>query len=779
MTPSADQTESNEATLLVEGMNCASCVSHVEKAAMRVPGVRSVTVNLARGRASVRYDPRQVDAQSIARTISIEGYPSTPEPTRNDATSERQRLAAHRQAARAWGVRAAVGAALWIPVEAAHWLLPGSSHGAHGPGWMDYTALATSTVALVVVGSAFYRSALGALKRRTSNMDTLIALGASVAYGYSLVALVGYKAGWWHTLPHLYFMESTALLALISLGHYLEARARTRAGAAISGLMELAPATARRLRGMEETEEIPVSELQPDDRVLVRPGEKVPSDGVVMAGRSEVDESMLTGESLPVVRKAGDPVIGGTVNLDGLLRVRVTRVGADTALAQIIRLVDQAQSSRPAVQKLADRVAAIFVPAVLVIALVTGVGWFLWGTWNQWEAAQTWGAMANAVCSVLIIACPCALGLAVPAALMVGTGRGAGLGILIRDVDALQRARAIDTIVLDKTGTITAGRPRVARVVPESDVTEAEVLRWAAAVETGSTHPIAGGILAEARARGLRPASASSVRVEPGAGVVGIVQGQEVRVGNRELFPPDTGQWNGSTAGKDGRTVVHVGVGTPARTIGAIWLEDRIKDDAQEAVRAMHRLGLRVVMLTGDQASVAEQVARQVGIEEVRAGVKPDEKAKVIRELQDSGRRVAMVGDGINDAPALAQADLGIAMGTGSDIAKETGGIVLVRPSLRGVVTAIRLSRATMGKIRSNLVFAFVYNVLAIPVAAMGMLSPVIAAAAMAFSDVSVIGNALLLRRFKPDEPSPKINVSREETDRGAAGRDGEAEFSP
>jgi Cu+-exporting ATPase len=492
----------------------------------------------------------------------------------------------------------------------------------------------------------------------------------------------------------------------------------------------------------------------------------------VVDGRSTVDESLLTGEPLPVVRTKGDTVIGGTINKDGRLVVRVTRTGGETALAHIVKLVEHAQSSKPPVQKLADRIAAIFVPVVLGIALVTGVGWYVWGTTHGWAPAETWAVIAKAVCSVLIIACPCALGLAIPAALMVGIGRGAKRGILIRDIDALQQAEKIDTVVLDKTGTVTEGKPVVAEVVSLDGVPEDEVLRLAAAAEQFSEHPLACAIVTHARERGLGLPEPDSFNSEPGLGVEATVAGRDLLVGSPELLARGGG--NGtvklpSENGSAAATRVYVAVRErdgSVKPLGLITLKDRVKPDSKAAVAELHRMGLRTALLTGDNRETAEAIAREVGIDDLRANVKPGEKAAVIHELQGlspagpdrqpaTGNRqshyVAMVGDGVNDAPALAQADLGIAIGSGSDVAKEVGDIVLVSGSLHGVPAAIRLSRATMRTVRQNLFFAFVYNVLAIPLAAFGVLNPLIAAAAMALSDVTVIGNALLLRRSKID----------------------------
>src|SRR5687768_14907536 len=816
-----------EATLAVGGMDCASCVAHVEKAAARVGGVESVQVNLASGRARVRFDAGKTSLDDIAKAVTDAGYPSHAHEVGADL-SPHDHDHIHNHGAN-WFRRAMVGLALWFPVEATHWLLVvfSSTHAHHAEarvGWMTWLALATSTVAIGYIGSAFYRSAWKALRRGTTNMDVLIAMGASVAYGYSLVALFGYLAGWWQTLPDLYFMESAGLLALISLGHWLEDRARAAAGSAIRELMNLAPATALRIspsplvgegrgereaadlaggsgkaesnpdgvrvantpsrsltvpphpnplpRGERGQEEVAVAQLRVNDLVLVRPGDRVPIDGVVTEGRSSVDESMISGEPLPVTRAVGDTVIGGTLNVDGFLVVRVAKVGSETALAQIVQLVEKAQSSKPPVQRLADRISAVFVPAVLGIALLTGIGWFAYGAAHDWEAARTWGMIAKAVCSVLIIACPCALGLAVPAALMVSTGHGARHGILVRDIDALQHAETIDTVVLDKTGTITRGKPVVDEVISLNGAAPDEILRLAAAAEQYSEYPLAKAIVDAARLRNLIVPNPGGFSSEAGLGVTADVEGRTLLVGGAALIGGDVDP--NAIAARPGRTLVHVATrenGTVSR-LGIIAITDEIKTDSAAAIADLHAMGLRTVLLTGDNEAAARGVAARVGIADVRADVKPAEKAQAVRELKREavaleretveavGVRgksgVAMVGDGINDAAALAEADLGIAIGSGSDVAKEAGDIVLVGSSLRGVASSIRLSRATMRTIRQNLFLAFVYNVLAIPLAAGvlypwtgTMLSPYIAAAAMALSDVTVIGNALLLRRTK------------------------------
>jgi Cu+-exporting ATPase len=743
------------ATFDVEGMSCASCVQHVKKAAESIPGVQACDVNLAGGSAVVRFEGAG-DAEKVAEAISRSGYPAHVRNEQVDrAAAETERLEKQSHHARAWFWRAVIGILLWLPLEATHWILQLlGSHQHHLPAqhsWMGWAALGCATASVLYIGQAFYASAWRAMRSRTSNMDTLIALGVSVAYFYSLAYFVAGLIGWVNppNSDHLYFMEASGLLALISLGHWLEARARQSAGSAIHELLNLAPAVALRLNEeTSEAKEIPAAELEVGDRILIRPGERIPSDGTVTEGRSSVDESMITGEPLPATRGVGDTVIGGTVNVDGRLIARVTRTGSQTALAQIVQLVERAQSSRPPVQKLADQIAGVFVPTVLGIAMVTGIGWWIFGTLQHWDASTVWSHIANAVCSVLIIACPCALGLAVPTALMVGTGLGAKLGILIRDIDALQKAERIDTVVLDKTGTVTQGRPVVTSVSALNGMAEDEVLALAATAEQYSEHPLAIAVVTAAKQRGLRMGDVDSFRNEPGRGVVAEVGGKTVLVGNRDLIGSEQ-----PIDGAAGSTQIYVARRTDGESpegLGVIAVSDEIKPDSIAAIREFHAMGLRVVLLTGDQASPAQAIAKQVGIDDVRAGVKPDGKAAAIREFQQDGRhRVAMVGDGINDAPALAQADLGIAIGSGSDIAKETGDIVLVRGSLTGVADAIRLSRATMRAIRQNLFLAFIYNVLAIPLAAFGLLNPLISAGAMAMSDVTVVGNALRLRWMK------------------------------
>ena len=810
-------------------MDCASCVAHVEKAARRVAGTVDCRVNLAAGRAIISFDPAATAADKIAAAITAAGYPTSARDG-SKPVDEQGRLERQRHHARAWLRRAVIAISLWLPVEVIHWLHGYLVGHTHGVSWVDWLSFATSTVAMLFVAAAFYRSAFAALKLGTSNMDTLIAMGVTVAYGYSAAALAGFIAGAWHELPLLYFNEATALLGLISLGHWLESRAREKAGSAIRELLSLAPDRATRLartrlgilttttvgwgssppsaplhvHGGDEPhptpngtpssagsvslnapdssfEDVPVSDLAKGDLILIRPGDRVPIDGVITDGRSTVDESMLTGESLPRTKLKGDEVTGGTINRDGALKVRVTRTGSATALAQIITLVEHAQSSKPAVQKLADRVAAVFVPVVLAIAVATAIGWYAYGRHAGHAPAKVWADIARAMCSVLIVACPCALGLAVPAALMVGTGRGAKRGILFRDIDALQSAEQIRTVVFDKTGTITAGTHAVTAVECAEGADERTLLHLAASAESFSRHPLATAIVAHVKELGVELSEPSSFKEIPGLGVEATVDGRTIRVGGKafggmgvspmhnrlsEGTPPDAptspfahGRDAHATAEStlvdSAESSIHVYVAEEKDNqlfpLGTLFLADQLRSDSAATISHLKSRGLRTVLLTGDRDAVAREVAKAVGIDDVRADVRPEGKAAVIVELQKGGTRVAMVGDGINDAPALAQADLGIAVGSGSDVAKVTAAIVLLGSSIAAVPEAIRLSRATMRTVRLNLFFALIYNVLAIPLAAFGILTPIVSAAAMALSDVTVIGNALLLNRKRID----------------------------
>jgi Cu+-exporting ATPase len=623
------------------------------------------------------------------------------------------------------------------------------------PGVMAWTQFILATPVVLWGGWPFFVRGWASVLNRHLNMFTLIALGVGAAYAFSVVATLapGVFPAAFRTHGDqiaVYFEPAAVIVVLVLLGQVLELRARSRTSSAIKKLLGLAPTTARRIEADGAERDVPLEQVHVGDRLRVRPGERVPVDGVIVEGATTVDESMVTGEPIPVEKTTTSTVTGGTVNGTGSVVMEAQRVGSDTLLAQIVRLVGEAQRSRAPIQRLADTVSGWFVPIVVLVAVVTFVVWGVWG-----PEPQLAHALVNAV-AVLIIACPCALGLATPMSIMVGTGRGAELGVLLRNAEALEVMEQVDTLVVDKTGTLTEGRPALTTVVPEGSLDDATLLRLVASLENVSEHPLAEAIVRGAEERGVRIGQVSDFRSVTGKGVVGHVEGRIVAIGNTALLA-DLGAQVTSTAPADdlrrnGETVMFVAV--DGAYAGLIGVADRIKETTREAIAALHEEGLRIVMLTGDSRVTAEAVARAVGIDTVEAEVLPEQKAAVVKRLQAEGRRVAMAGDGINDAPALAQADVGIAMGTGTDVAMESAGVTLVKGDLRGIVRARRLSRATMRNIRQNLFFAFVYNALGVPVAAgvlypaFGLLlSPIIASAAMTFSSVSVIGNALRLRR--------------------------------
>ena len=626
-------------------------------------------------------------------------------------------------------------------------------HGARA--WLE---LALATPIVLWGGWPFFQRAWFSLVHRSLNMFTLIGLGVGVAYLYSLVAtaLPGlFPPSFRGEMGEigLYFEAAAVIVVLVLLGQVLELKARSRTGAAIRALLGLAPKTARRLREDGTEEDVLLADVQVGDRLRARPGEKVPVDGVVVEGRSSVDESMVTGESIPVEKGPGDRVIGATVNGTGTLILRAERVGAETLLAQIVRMVAEAQRSRAPIQKLADKVSAVFVPTVVAVALVTFAVWALWGP----EPRMAY-AIVNAV-AVLIIACPCALGLATPMSIMVAAGRGATAGVLFRDAEAIEVLEKVDTLVLDKTGTLTEGKPRLTLVRAVGGFDEQELLRLAASVERGSEHPLAAAIIRGAEERQIAPGTAEDFESITGRGVLGRVDGKHVALGNRRLLEEqqiDFGPLGelAEEARRAGQSVMLAAV--EGKAAGLLGVADPVKESTPPALEDLRREGLRIVMVTGDNQVTAEAVARGLGISEVLAEVLPDQKLERVKTLQAEGRKVAMAGDGVNDAPALAQAEVGIAMGTGTDVAMESAGVTLVKGDLRGIVRARRLSRATMRNIKQNLFFAFVYNALGVPIAAGALypffgilLSPIIAAAAMSFSSVSVVGNALRLRRVR------------------------------
>lgn len=710
--------------LAIHGMTCATCAGRVEHALAGVPGVRRAEVNLATERATVEGIGGLLHPAALIEAVRDAGYDATL--LTGDAAQ--QRAAEQADAARLHHLlmQVLVAAALSLPL-----LLP--MVGVPLPGWLE---LLLATPVQFVIGAQFYVAAWKALRARTGNMDLLVSLGTSAAYFYSLFQVV---TGGQTT----YFEASAVVITLVLFGRWLEARTRHATGDAIRGLLALRPETARVEREGREIE-LPVDAVAEGDIVVVRPGERFPTDGRILTGNSQADESLLTGESLPIDKHPGDGVTGGAINGAGLLRVQTTAVGADSTLAQIIALVEGAQSHKAPVQRLVDRVAAVFVPIVLGCALVTLLGWWLIG-------GSFASGLINAV-SVLVIACPCALGLATPTALMAGTGAAARAGILIRDAEALERARQLDTVALDKTGTLTEGHPAVTELLPAA-ADETELLTLAAAAQRGSEHPLARAILT--RAAGLTLPPLSDFQSQPGLGLTATVGGRRIAIGNRNLMRQRdvalTLDEAAAALEAQGRTVMFVAALEPRPILlGAVAATDPVRPDASAAVRRLQAMGIATVLLTGDNHRSAAAVAAELGIGEVHAEVLPAGKAAEIARLQQKGRCVAMVGDGVNDAPALAQADLGIAMGGGADVAVQAAGITLMRSDPMLIADAIDISRATQRKIRQNLFWAFAYNVVAIPLAGFGLLSPVIAGAAMAFSSVSVVSNALLLRHWRP-----------------------------
>jgi len=723
----AAASEEKAVTLSVTGMTCASCVRRVERALSRVEGVETAAVNFAAETARVTLGA-PVPVEALIEAIEKAGYHARP-------LTDRERP---NPAEQAKGTLVQLIGASVFAVPAVILAMAMDIAGLHllgDPQLHAWVVLFLATPVQFGLGWRFYRGAWAGLRQLNPNMDVLVALGTSVAYGYSAWVVL---RGQFDT--HMYFDVSAAVLLFISMGKYFEETSKGAASQAIRALLAQAPETATVLRDGAEME-VPLDAVQVGDRLLVRPGQRIPVDGVVVDGFSAVDESMLTGESVPVERKPGDRVIGGTINQHGALTIEATAVGTDAALQRLVRLVEEAQGSKAPVQRLVDQVAAVFVPVVILLA---GVTFFAWGLLaGEWQQGMT------AAVAVLVVACPCALGLATPTAIMVGTGLGASRGILIRNAAVLERSRKLDVVVLDKTGTLTEGRPLVSDVVPLGEMSRDELLRLAAAAESPSEHPLSRAVDDAAVEAGLEVPPATRFEALTARGVQAMVDDRLVQVGNPGMFAelgydmgplePRIGELEAA-----GRTVALVAV--DGTVVGLIGLFDEVKPNARRAVEALRRLGLRVVMLTGDNARAAAAVAARVGITEYRAGVRPEEKLAFVRELQAQGLTVAMAGDGINDAPALAQADVGIAMSTGTDVAIETGDITLLHGDVAKIAEAIALSRETLTTIRQNLVWAFGYNVVALPVAALGLLNPVFAGAAMALSSVSVMANSLRLR---------------------------------
>jgi Cu+-exporting ATPase len=729
----------------VTGMHCAACANRIESVLGQTPGVSKAGVNFATGRATVEYDPAATDPADLREAVRGAGYDALL-PTDGDAgdgdPAEAAREADYRRTRFKFVVAAVLTAPVAVLAMAGH-VSPALGRLLDFPGraWVE---LALTAPVLFWAGLGFFTGAWAAARHRAADMNTLVAIGTLSAFAYSVAVTA---APGWFAAAGVYFEVAAVVVTLILLGRLLEARARGRTGGAIRALIGLAPKTARVERDGVEAD-VPVGEVRVGDVVRVRPGEKVPVDGTVLDGTSAVDESMLTGEPLPVTKRPGDAVIGATVNTTGSLRMTATKVGADAVLQQIVQLVQEAQGSKAPIQRLADAVAGYFVPVVLCVAVVTFVVWF---DVSPPETRLSFALLTFV--SVLIVACPCALGLATPTAVMVGTGRGARAGILIKGGGPLETAQRLTTIVLDKTGTVTEGKPKVTAVTPVG-VSEDDLLRLVAAAERGSEHPLAQAVLAAAAERGLTPPEPERFEAIAGHGLAATVEGRAVLVGNARLMTTKNIAFDPATLPESGgKTLLHVAI--DGRFAGTIAVADPVKPTSKAAVARLHAMGLEVVLLTGDNRGTAEAVAKEVGIDRAVAEVLPEGKAEEVRNLRAAGKVVAMVGDGINDAPALAAADLGVAMGTGTDVAIEAADITLVKGDLAGVASAIELSRATVRTIRQNLFYAFAYNVVGIPVAAGvlypltgWLLSPMLASAAMALSSVSVVTNALRLGRF-------------------------------
>ncbi|MDC7710743.1 heavy metal translocating P-type ATPase [Vogesella indigofera] len=722
------QVGSNSVNLGIQGMTCASCVSRVEKALLAVPGVTAASVNLATETARVTVSGGS-DSQLLLAAVAKAGYQAS---LREDAA------ATPRPHATPWWP-VAVAALLSLPL-----VLPmlGELGGAHWmlPAWVQFLL---ATPVQFWLGARFYRAGWKALLARSGNMDLLVAIGTSAAYGLSLYQ-------WWlhadHDGGHLYFEASAVVITLVLLGKWLEARAKQQTTAAIRALQALRPATARVRRDGVDVD-LPLPQVRLGDLVVVRPGERVAVDGIIREGSSQLDESMLTGESLPVRKQAGDQVTGGAINHDGLLLVETRALGEDSTLARIIRMVEDAQAGKAPVQRLVDRVSAVFVPVVLLIAVLTLAGWW-------WLSGDIEQAVLNAV-AVLVIACPCALGLATPTAIMAGTGVAARHGILIKDAEALELAHDVQVVAFDKTGTLTEGKPRLMHAVAANGDEQA-LLQLAASLQQGSEHPLAQAVLNAVTTPA--PGKLSGLQALPGLGLRGDIDGVSYLLGNQRLMQEQGIELSSLHSDQQqqellGRTVSWLARAGDGKLLGMLSFGDSVKPAASAAIGQLHALGIRSVMISGDNRAAARQVADALGIDEVIAEVLPGDKASHIARLRQDGSRVAMVGDGVNDAPALAAADVGMAMGTGTDVAMQAAGVTLMRGDPTLVAQAIAISRLTYGKIRQNLFWAFIFNLVGIPLAALGMLSPIVAGAAMALSSVSVVSNALLLRRWRPARP--------------------------
>ncbi|MCQ4924707.1 heavy metal translocating P-type ATPase [Tissierella carlieri] len=739
-------------TMKIEGMTCASCVKAVERAVRKLDGVTEVNVNLATERLTISYEPSSVKISDIKRSVEKTGYKAIEEEVSVDTDKERK----EKEIKSLWKkfIISAIFAVPLLYIAMGHMLglpLPMFLHPNMNPVNFALTQLVL-TIPVVIAGYRYYTIGIKTLIKGSPNMDSLIAIGTGAAVVYGIFATYMIIGGEHSYAMDLYFESAAVILTLITLGKYLEAVSKGKTSEAIKKLMGLAPKTAMIIKDGKEVE-ISIDEVEVEDIIVVKPGEKMPVDGVVVEGTTSVDESMLTGESIPVEKHIGDPVIGASINKNGSIRYKATKVGKDTALAQIIKLVEDAQGSKAPIAKMADVISGYFVPIVIVLSIISGLAWYFIGGESATFALTIFIA-------VLVIACPCALGLATPTAIMVGTGKGAENGVLIKSGTALETAYQIQTIVFDKTGTITEGKPKVTDVISVEGLSEKELLQLTASAEKGSEHPLGEAIVKGAEEKGLEFKKVDSFNAIPGHGIEVTIEGKNILAGNRKLMIErnislENLEDSSDKLAGEGKTPMYIAIDN--KIAGIIAVADTVKENSKRAIELLHKMGIQVAMITGDNRRTAEAIAKQVGIDIVLAEVLPEDKANEVKKLQAEGKKVAMVGDGINDAPALAQADIGIAIGSGTDVAMESADIVLMRSDLMDVPTAIQLSKSTIRNIKQNLFWAFAYNTLGIPIA-MGvlhlfggpLLNPMFAGAAMSLSSVSVLTNALRLKKFKP-----------------------------